>query len=116
MYFRILAHFIGQLFTIDYFHFLKKVTLYHAAFDEDGHPYNDERKVVVTLQDPSKIKVYTWYMAQQKHHNKYDVEDSRHSSHVPGNKKDNRDFRDFRNMSSTTGRFVNPELISIFST
>ena len=50
-------------------------------------------------------------MAQQKYHNKYDVEDSHHSSHVPGNKKDNRDFRDFRNMSSTSGKFENPEII-----
>ena len=54
-------------------------------------------------------------MAQQKHHNEYDVEDSHHSSHVPGNKKDNRDFRDFRNMSSTYGKFENPEMIFIFS-
>ena len=54
-------------------------------------------------------------MAQQKHHNEYDVEDSHHSSHVPGNKKDNRDFRDFRNMSSTSGKFENPEIIFLFS-
>ena len=94
--------------------FNSKVTFYHAAFDEDGHPYNHEREVVVTLQDPSNIKVYTWYMSQQKHHNEYDVEDFHHSSHVPGNKKDNRDFRDFRNMSSTSGKFQNPEIMFIF--
>ena len=53
-------------------------------------------------------------MAQQKQHNEYDVEDFHHSSHVPGNKKDNRDFRDFRNMSSTSGKFQNPEIMFIF--
>ena len=53
-------------------------------------------------------------MSQQKHHNEYDVEDFHHSSHVPGNKKDNRDFRDFRNMSSTSGKFQNPEIMFIF--
>merc|ERR1712173_336087 len=47
-------------------------------------------------------KVYTWYMAQQKQHNEYDVEGSHHSSHVPAKKKDNRNFRDSRNMSSTS--------------
>ena len=102
-------------YTLYLFVFNLKVTLYHAAFDEDGHPYNHEREVVVTLQDPSKIKVYTWYMAQQKQHNEYDVEDSHHSSHVPGKKKDNRNFRDSRNMSSTSGKFENPEIIFIFS-
>ena len=35
--------------------------MYFAAFDEDGQPYGSVSDIVVTLQDPSKIKVHTWY-------------------------------------------------------
>ena len=35
--------------------------LYFAAFDEDGKPDGHESDIMVTLQDPSKIKVHTWY-------------------------------------------------------
>ena len=51
--------------------------MYFAAFDEDGQPYGSESDIVVTLQDPSKIKVHTWYKitgSQGNYINEYGTE------------------------------------------
>ena len=53
------------------------VSMYFAAFDEDGQPYGSESDIVVTLQDPSKIKVHTWYKitgSQGNYINEYGTE------------------------------------------
>ena len=58
------------------------MSLYYASFDEDGQPYKHNSQIIVTLQDPSKIKVHTWYPGSQRNIiNGPDSKNSFYSSH-----------------------------------
>ena len=88
--------------------------MYYAAFDEDGQPYNTEYDIMVTLQDPSKVKVHSWRTGTLGNHiNGYNTEgsfysaDRRQSTLFINDTNYSADFEDMDNISNKNGKFSN---------
>ena len=95
-------------------YFTPTVNLYYAAFDEDGQPYSTEYDIMVTLQDPSKIKVHTWHTGTRGNHiNGYNTEgsfysaDRSKSTSFINNKEYSVEFQDIKNIPKKNGKFTN---------
>ena len=106
---------VKRICILRFFQYLTStVSLYYAAFDEDGQPYNTEYDIMVTLQDPSKIKVHTWHTGTRGNHiNGYNTEGSFYSAdHSKStsfikNREHSADFHDTTNTSKQNGKFTN---------
>ena len=87
--------------------------MYYQAFDEDGQIYSRDSQITITLQDPSRIKMNTWYMGnRQDQMNNYDQEDSVHTLkdnnfHLSRpNNSHAEEFEDMANISQINGKFT----------
>ena len=89
------------------------VKLYYQAFDEDGQPYNRESHITITLQDPSKIKMNTWYSRNREiQKNKYNKDSSSHTlkdnnyASSTDNISKSENFEGIANIAETNGKFT----------